>query len=241
VNVPEYLLRDGQTYRLIKDHLGSVRLVVNAATGEVAQRLAFGPWGEVLQDTNPGFQPFGFAGGLYDPATGLTRFGARDYDPEAGRWTAKDPILFRGTGANLFSYVTNSPLGGIDADGKRIFMCRSPKYNPHPTIQIHNLDDPSMNYYQFGFGPESLWQGMLSMFFWASGVVTVERVVGIPIGCEVVYNTDDYDLDVWNSIMKDLDAPPDYHGVWYNCNDWAVDKIPPNIDSSIKREWAMIR
>ena len=29
--------------------------------------------------TNPGFQPFGFAGGLYDEHTELTRFGARDY------------------------------------------------------------------------------------------------------------------------------------------------------------------
>ena len=33
---------------------------------------------------NPGYQPFGFAGGLAD-ALGLVRFGARDYDPRAGR------------------------------------------------------------------------------------------------------------------------------------------------------------
>jgi hypothetical protein len=29
-------------------------------------------------DTAPGLQPFGFAGGLYDSDTGLVRFGARD-------------------------------------------------------------------------------------------------------------------------------------------------------------------
>ena len=34
--------------------------------------------GNITSDTNPGFQPFGFAGGLYDTDTGLTRFGARD-------------------------------------------------------------------------------------------------------------------------------------------------------------------
>jgi RHS repeat-associated protein len=45
----------------------------------------------VTADSNPGFQPFGFAGGLYDPDTGLVRFGARDYDAAAGRWTANDP------------------------------------------------------------------------------------------------------------------------------------------------------
>jgi RHS repeat-associated protein len=112
------MLRDGQTYRLVKDHLSSVRLVVNAATGEVAQRLDFGPWGEVLLDTNPGFQPFGFAGGLHDPDTGLTRFGARDYDPETGRWTAKDPIGFGGGDPDLYVYVKDDPLNWFDPSGR---------------------------------------------------------------------------------------------------------------------------
>jgi RHS repeat-associated protein len=61
----------------------------------------------VLQDTNPGFQPFGFAGGIYDTDTKLVRFGARDYDAEVGRWTAKDPVGFEGDGSNLYVYVTN--------------------------------------------------------------------------------------------------------------------------------------
>ncbi len=68
-------------------------------------------------DTNPGFQPFGFAGGLYDPDTGLVRFGARDYDPATGRWTAKDPILFGGGDANLYAYVGNDPVNFIDPSG----------------------------------------------------------------------------------------------------------------------------
>ncbi|WP_435102655.1 RHS repeat-associated core domain-containing protein [Arhodomonas sp. AD133] len=72
---------------------------------------------EVTEDTNPGFQPFGFAGGLYDPDTDLVRFGARDYDPEMGRWTAKDPILFRGGDTNLFGYVLMDPVNGIDPSG----------------------------------------------------------------------------------------------------------------------------
>jgi RHS repeat-associated protein len=43
-----------------------------------------------MQDSNPGFQPFGFAGGLFDSASGLVRFGARDYDAETGRWVSKE-------------------------------------------------------------------------------------------------------------------------------------------------------
>jgi len=52
--------------------------------------MDYDEWGRAVLDTNPGFQPFGFAGGLHDRDTGLVRFGARDYDPETGRWTAKD-------------------------------------------------------------------------------------------------------------------------------------------------------
>jgi len=92
-NVPDLMHKAGNTYRLVSDHLGSVRLVVDVADGTIAQRLDYGPFGRVLLDTNPGFQPFGYAGGLYDLHTGLVRFGARDYDPETGRWTAKDPNL----------------------------------------------------------------------------------------------------------------------------------------------------
>jgi len=70
-----------------------------------------------MLDTNPGFQPFGFAGGLYDPQTGLVRFGVRDYDPETGRWTAKDPIGFDGGDTNLYGYVVNDPVNLFDPLG----------------------------------------------------------------------------------------------------------------------------
>jgi RHS repeat-associated protein len=116
-NVPEYMTKGGATYRLITDHLGSVRLVVDVATGNVAQRIDYDEFGVVLADTNPGFQPFGFAGGLYDKDTGLVRFGARDYDAQTGRWTAKDPILFAGGDTNLYGYVLNDPINFFDPSG----------------------------------------------------------------------------------------------------------------------------
>jgi RHS repeat-associated protein len=116
-NVPDYIVRSAATYRLITDHLGSVRLVVNAATGIVAQRLDYDGYGRVLNDTNPGFQPFGYAGGLYDPATELVRFGRRDYDPAVGRWTAQDPLGFGGGSENLYTYVGNAPITFSDPTG----------------------------------------------------------------------------------------------------------------------------
>jgi RHS repeat-associated protein len=118
-NVPAYMVKNGVTYRLVRDHLGSVRLVIDAATGAIAQRLDYDEFGVVLTDTNPGFQPFGFAGGLYDSQTGLVRFGARDYDAQTGRWTAKDPILFDGGDTNLYGYVENDPINLIDPSGQK--------------------------------------------------------------------------------------------------------------------------
>jgi RHS repeat-associated protein len=90
---------------------------VTSEAGTVAQRMDYDVFGNVVQDSNPGFQPFGFAGGIYDVDTGLVRFGARDYDPETGRWTAKYPILFNGGDSNLYGYVVNDPVNFIDPTG----------------------------------------------------------------------------------------------------------------------------
>ncbi|MBK9429523.1 MAG: hypothetical protein IPN65_03340 [Elusimicrobia bacterium] len=116
-NVPEWLEKGGAMYRILTDHLGSPRLVVNAASGAIVQRMDYDSWGNITNDTNPGFQIFGYAGGLHDQDTKLTRFGARDYDARTGRWTAKDPIGFRGRDSNLYVYSLGDPINYSDADG----------------------------------------------------------------------------------------------------------------------------
>ncbi|RLB87876.1 MAG: hypothetical protein DRH50_16110, partial [Deltaproteobacteria bacterium] len=69
-------------------------------------------------DTNPGFQPFGFAGGLYDNDTGLVRFGARDYAAEQGRWMSQDSVIRGFASSNLYTYAANAPSLFIDLTGR---------------------------------------------------------------------------------------------------------------------------
>jgi RHS repeat-associated protein len=88
-NVPDYIVASGTSYRVISDERGSVRLVVNASTGAIVQQIEYDEFGNVLSDSSPGFQPFGFAGCLYDGATQLCHFLARDYDAQIGRWLSK--------------------------------------------------------------------------------------------------------------------------------------------------------
>jgi RHS repeat-associated protein len=143
-NVPDFMERADpvtptnptKTYRIITDQLGSPVMVVNTLNqNDVLLDVDYDEWGNLLcrktdgttcapDGAGPcvetkcvGVIPFGFAGGLYDPDTGLVRFGARDYDPSIGRWVSKDPILFGGGQANLYVYVGNDPVNRRDPSG----------------------------------------------------------------------------------------------------------------------------
>ena len=116
------MVKNGITYRIIFDDLGSVRSVVSLVDATEAQRIEYGEFGNVRLDTNPGFQPFGFAGGLYDLVTNFLRFGSRDYAPAVGRWTIKDPIRFRGGDPNLYRYVLDDPINLGDLYGEALFL-----------------------------------------------------------------------------------------------------------------------
>jgi len=121
-NVPEYMAKAGVIYRFVTDHLGSVRKVVNVQTGDVAQELHYDEFGNVSVDSNPGFSPFGFSGGMYDARTRLVRFGARDYAASLGRWLTKDPIAFAGGDRNLYQYAFANPIDCQDVTGNNAFM-----------------------------------------------------------------------------------------------------------------------
>jgi len=68
-HVPDFMVRGGVTYRYVTDHLGSVRLVVNASTGAVAQRIDYDEFGVVtLGPSDEKVDRVGVAGDRQDRA-----------------------------------------------------------------------------------------------------------------------------------------------------------------------------
>jgi RHS repeat-associated protein len=120
--MPAAVTTEGVTYYLAHDQVGSLRVVADSA-GNVIKRVDYDSFGNIIIDTNETFNmPFGFAGGLHDRDSGLVRFGFRDYDPDVGRWTAKDPIFFAGGDTDLYGYVLDDPVNAIDPDGLWTFQ-----------------------------------------------------------------------------------------------------------------------
>jgi len=116
--MPVTMTKGSETYYLAYDQVGTLKAVADAS-GTVVKKFEYDSFGNMISDSDPAFAvPFGFAGGLHDRDTGLVRFGYRDYDPETGRWTAKDPILFAGGDTDLYGYCVNDPVNLLDPEGK---------------------------------------------------------------------------------------------------------------------------
>ena len=132
-------------------------LCYNIQNLEVIKEITYDTYGNILNDTNPSLKvPFGFAGGLYDQDTKLTRFGYRDYDAYVGKWTAKDPIGFSGGDSNLYGYVLGDPVNFIDPNGLEVFPEMDPNDSNKDILQEEqdfenyiNEFDPFTNDNQF--------------------------------------------------------------------------------------------
>ncbi len=124
--LPVAMTQGSARYFLVYDQVGSLRAVTDSS-GSVVKTVDYDSFGNVIADSNDTLAvPFGFAGGLFDTDTGLTRFGFRDYDADVGKWTAKDPILFEGGDTDLYGYVVGDPVNGVDPEGKFVAILAAP-------------------------------------------------------------------------------------------------------------------
>jgi RHS repeat-associated protein len=223
VNVPDYMIRGGATYRILHDHLGSPRLVVNTSTGAVAQRMDFDEWGIVTTDTNPGWQPFGFGGSLIDSIAALARFGFRDFRTDSGRWNTKDLIGFSGGDTNLYAFVENRPSHFSDVSGLAHF-CNRPLQGTEwsPSLSY----DPSLNDMNLAWSHEQLFfddGSNENVGFFGDGTVRPDDPANVK-DYRVCENKQ-YDDELMRlAVERARDEAGKYGFVRNNCQDWA-DKV----------------
>lgn len=115
------VLSDDGTYTLtLADHQGTGQLAVNTANQTLTQRRTL-PFGGLRGPEPPAWPGTkGFVGGTNDTAdTGLTHLGAREYDPDTGRFLSVDPLmdLTEPQQINGYTYSSNSPITFSDPTG----------------------------------------------------------------------------------------------------------------------------
>ena len=135
---------DGIRYH-VTDHLGSIRAVVDGATGSLLEASDYSAFGTHRQPQLPPIltsqlinnsatitEPFRYhftgqeeqAGITYSPGSSTsllslpyTDFGARQYSPTLSRWLVPDPMSEKYYGESPYAYCANNPVNIVDPDG----------------------------------------------------------------------------------------------------------------------------
>ena len=104
--------------------LGSVLGLINTAGG-VAVTYTYDPYGNTTSTGGhntalAASNPFRYASGYLDTATGLYNYSARYYQPTLGRWTQQDTLSIIGDPANgnRYTYTGDDPTNNIDPSGQ---------------------------------------------------------------------------------------------------------------------------
>jgi RHS repeat-associated protein len=107
-----------KAYFYTRDHLGSIREMLSN-TESVVGRYDYDPYGRSTTVVSSTLPDFNFTGFYRHSPSGLDLAVRRAYDPDLGRWLSRDPLPNSETsqGPNLYSYVQNNPIRGMDPEG----------------------------------------------------------------------------------------------------------------------------
>jgi len=108
-------------YYYYKDHLGSVRAVMDGSFGTTVQAQDYEAWGDIFRSyTSEDISQNKFTSKERDAETGYDYFGARYYDSRVGNWLSPDPLSEKHIGWSPYNYVLRNPYILIDPDGKQL-------------------------------------------------------------------------------------------------------------------------
>jgi RHS repeat-associated protein len=140
----EQLSGTAQVVWTLGDNENTIRdlATYNGSTTTVANHRVFSAYGQLLSQTNSSVGClFAYTGRPLDQATGLQNNLNRWYDAIVGRWLSQDPIGFNGGDANLYRYVGNSPVDGMDPAGLQPWM--PPAINGPGRIGVNPTPTPT--------------------------------------------------------------------------------------------------
>lgn len=109
------MIQNGEPKFLLRDHVGSLRVVVDSATGAVDNAFDYLPFGSLIRASNQPEITRMFTGQDLDSETGLYDFHARLYDAALGRFYETDPVQHN---ASPYVYVSDDPINNIDPTGE---------------------------------------------------------------------------------------------------------------------------
>ena len=101
------------TYYMLKDHLGSTRVVMNE-NNQAISSYDYDAWGNPMNSTVSEESAYRYTGREYDEETGLHNFRARLYDSTLMRFYQVDPAE---QFASPYVYCGNNPISLQDKDG----------------------------------------------------------------------------------------------------------------------------
>ena len=128
------------TYKVqhyLRDHLGSVRAVIDGDTGTVIETNDYYPFGKRIPVTNSVAEPVEAttqsatspdrwlfsskeSQSFLNASIPLLDFGARMYNPVIARWTASDPLSEKYYGISPYVYCLGNPIVNIDVKGDSV-------------------------------------------------------------------------------------------------------------------------
>jgi RHS repeat-associated protein len=153
-------------YFYTRDHLGSIREMRSTGKkGAVVARFDYDPYGRSTSVISSTVPDFNFTGLYRHAASNLDFAMFRAYDPDSGRWLNRDPISERG-GVNLYGYVRNEPISGIDPLGHDVIVVFAGKavwHQGHIAVLIGN-NQSGWTYYSRNGYDRWPWQGGNSDF-----------------------------------------------------------------------------
>lgn len=117
LGVDEYIRRVDPlgVHVLITDAFGSIIAVIRA-DGTVEQEYIYDPFGRGSDDDDFRLNQFQFTGRENDGG-GLYYFRNRYHATDLMRFISEDPIGFAGGDLNIYAYLSNNPLDGMDLLG----------------------------------------------------------------------------------------------------------------------------